>query len=302
MTFPAFRPKPRLMSYRPRSGIEIFGAAKAGKSVPCAVPGAHLGSPGIFGTAGAHPLGTQLDILHDGSVIRYDDALIDPMEPRLFDVAWLKAEGHHRGSSSGRGEAHFLSFAGREMVLRYFRRGGLVGKINRDLYLRRSVGQSRSMQEFELLRWMRAEGLPVPRPVAAQVTPSGMFYRAAIITERIPEARPMEEVLRDNPLPADLWGRVGAVIRQMHDAGVYHSDLNCRNILIDAEQKIWLIDFDKCRRRAPGSWQAENLERLRRSLRKESGKGVGLHWTEGNWSALIAGYKGAESDGAVARP
>lgn len=247
-------------------------------------------------------MGTLSDLQNNGSVIRYDTAILDQIEPRLFDLGWLMSEGHHRGSSSGRGEAHFLSFEGRELVLRHFHRGGLIGKFNRDLYMRTGLEQSRSMQEFELLRWMHGERLPVPRPVAAQMTPTGFLYRAALVTERIPNARPVEEVLRDKPLSMEVWGRVGQTIRRMHDAGVYHSDLNCRNILIDAQEKIWLIDFDKSERRARGTWTIENLERLQRSLRKESSKATGLHWKEVDWLDLIAGYEGTNSDGAGAGP
>ncbi len=239
-------------------------------------------------------MGTHADLHHDGSVIRYDSALLDPPDPHIFDVDWLMAKGFHRGKSAGRGVAHFLSFGGREMVLRPFRRGGLVGKVNRDLFLRRELDNSRSFREFALLFWMRETGLPVPRPVAAQIVPVGIFYRAAIVTERIPDARPLEEHLRDRAVGAQVWGRVGATARRMHDAGVDHTDLNCRNILVDGAGKVWLIDFDKCSRRAPGSWADGNLQRLLRSLRKQSGPG--FHWAEADWAALRAGYDGGSLD------
>lgn len=242
-------------------------------------------------------MGTHSDLRHNSSVIRYDSAILNPFEPRLFDAAWLNAEDHHRGGSAGRGEATFLSFAGHEMVLRRFRRGGLVGRFNRDLYLGTRPERSRAFQEFELLSWMRGRGLAVPRPVAAQMTPAWPFYRAAIITERVPNACPMEELLRDGPLASDIWCRAGEVVRQMHDLGVYHSDLNCRNILIEDGARVWLIDFDKCRRRTPGPWGQENLDRLHRSLRKEDGKGKGLHWADDDWTALVSGYDAAKSDG-----
>ncbi|MEO0944840.1 MAG: 3-deoxy-D-manno-octulosonic acid kinase [Pseudomonadota bacterium] len=239
-------------------------------------------------------MGTNSDLRHDGSVIRYDADVLEPFEPRLFDVDWLRAEGHHQGSSSGRGEAHFLTFGGREMVLRPFRRGGLVGRFNRDLYWRTGIEDSRAFREFALLQWMREAGLPVPRAVAARVSPRGLVYRAALVTERIPDARPMEEVLSEAALPEDVWHQVGSVIRRMHDAGVDHTDLNCRNILIDKDAQPWLIDFDKCRRRPQGPWTEANLARLKRSLNKWSG----LHWQARDWDALRAGY--AKSDGAPA--
>ncbi|MEM6891620.1 MAG: 3-deoxy-D-manno-octulosonic acid kinase, partial [Pseudomonadota bacterium] len=232
-------------------------------------------------------MGTQSDLHYQGSVIRFEPEILDPMEPRLFDVQWLKSEGHHRGTSPGRGETHFFSFDGYDLVLRHFRRGGLVGRFNRDFYVRGGLEKSRSIREHELLRWMRAEGLPVPRPVAASVTPTGPLYRAAIITERIPGARPLEDRLREGAMPQDVWQRVGLVIRQMHDAGVFHSDLNLRNILIDSAEKVSVIDFDKCERRPPGAWQTENLDRLQRSLRKQTGQKQTLYWDKNDWATLI---------------
>ena len=229
-------------------------------------------------------MGTHTDLHHDGSVIRYDSTILNPMEPRLFDAAWLQEAGHHRGMSAGRGMAHFVSYQGLDMVLRPFRRGGLVGKLNHDLYLNTGVERSRAMREFALLQWMRCEALPVPRAVAARVTGAGMFYRAAILTERIPDAHPFEDVLRQGEATAALWTSVGATIKQMHRAGVDHTDLNCRNILIDAGDSVWLIDFDKCQRREPGPRAARNLDRLKRSLVKE---GV---WEAQGWSHLMTGY------------
>ncbi len=32
----------------------------------------------------------------------------------------------------------------------------------------------------------------------------------------------------------------------MHDAQVNHTDLNIQNILIDEQEKVWFIVFDKC--------------------------------------------------------
>lgn len=248
-------------------------------------------------------MGTNAEICQNGTVIRFDDSILSVMEPRLFDVDWLRENGHHDGSAKGRSQAHFLTFADRHMVLRKFLRGGLVGKFNRDLYLRTGKDKSRAMQEFDLLSWMHAKGLPVPRPVAAEYKPTGPFYRAQLITERIPNARPLEDVLREAELPPTIWVAVGTTIKQLHDHNVFHSDLNCRNILIDTDANIWLIDFDKCERRDPGDWKTQNLDRLLRSLRKENGISPGLHWDETAWSYLLSGYSDTgNSDGTTDSP
>lgn len=236
-------------------------------------------------------MGTNSTLSHNGAVIRYDAGLLAQMEPGLFDVGWLERQRHLRGISAGRNQAYFIHYAEQDMVLRHFRRGGLVGRLNRSLYAGRCIRATRAMREFDLLQWMYAQELPVPRPVAACVWRWGPLYRAALLTLRIAEARPLQELLAEDVVPHEVWVRVGAVIGRMHAAGVYHSDLNCRNILIDGGGQVWLIDFDKCDRRAAGAWRAQNLARLQRSLRKEQAKGA-ARWDAQDWDALMRGYEG----------
>ncbi|WP_337924713.1 3-deoxy-D-manno-octulosonic acid kinase [Szabonella alba] len=233
---------------------------------------------------------------HGGAVLWYDADLLDGMDRGLFDPVHLRRTGALLGQSQGRNAAYFLRHAGLELVLRHFWRGGLVGRINPDLFLRVPVARSRAMREFLLLDWMREQGLSVPRPVAAGFSPAGPFYRADILTERIPDSRTMADCLSEAPLPPEIWGAVGDMVGRMHRLGVHHSDLNCRNILLTGDGAVWLIDFDKCDRRAPGDWVAANLARLKRSFEKEKRKVPGLHWDDAVWQALCEGHAKALAD------
>ncbi len=231
----------------------------------------------------------------DGCVIWSDPALLPKPDVKLFDPEWLRVQGHLTGTSTGRNTAWFLHLAGRDMVLRHCWRGGMVGRIISDRYLRQPIAQSRAMREFSLLRWMHAQGLPVPRAIAARFAPAGLWYKADLLMERIADTAPLADDLATTKLPAALWHKIGAVIAQMHALGVQHSDLNCRNILLDAQDRVWLIDFDKCDRRPvkDGSmpdWAQSNLDRLHRSLTKEKGKVADLHWSPDDWEALLTGY------------
>lgn len=71
----------------------------------------------------------------------------------------------------------------------------------------------------------------------------------------------------------------------MHNAGVNHTDLNIHNILIDDKDKVWIIDFDKCRKQEHGDWKKQNLERLLRSFKKELLKRQ-IHWKERDFAVL----------------
>ena len=179
------------------------------------------------------------------------------------------------------------------MVLRHFRRGGLIGKINRDLYLGTTIANSRAMQEFSLLQSMLAAGLNVPRPLAARCTRLGPLYRADLITARIPDALHLADILITRALGEAVWQAIGTEIRRMHDLNVHHADLNCRNILLDGVDTPWLIDFDKSAERAPGGWTRDNLARLRRSFDKEKTLHPGLNFLESDWTALETGYRDA---------
>ena len=72
------------------------------------------------------------------------------------------------------------------MVLRHFHRGGLVGRLNRDLYLRVGAPRCRAFREFDLLADMHVQGLPVPLPVAARYVPFGPFTARTLSLNAFP--------------------------------------------------------------------------------------------------------------------
>ena len=193
-------------------------------------------------------------------------------------------------TGSGRGQARRIQLHARDVVLRHYRRGGLVAKFNPDRYPRTAARSSRAMQEFSLLRVMRARGLPVPAPVAARQVLAGRHCTADIIVAMIPGTRNVVQRLVSGALTPLEWKAVGQAIRQLHDAQIYHSDLNAHNLLLDNRGKAWIVDFDKCETRCGEAWKALNLQRLQRSLRKELGRLPGFHWQDSDWAHLQAGY------------
>ena len=195
------------------------------------------------------------------------------------------------GQSKGRNIAWFVRHNDTNFVLRHYYRGGLVGKVIQDKFCFQRVLRSRAMQEFALLRHMRRCGLPVPRPLAAHYQVSGGYYRADLIIELIAASRDLYTVLcASEALTVLQWQQLGALIARFHQQGVYHSDLNCHNILLDQHGEFWLIDFDKCAIRPNGHWQRDNLARLQRSLVKERGLHADFAWHEQHWLALLDGY------------
>lgn len=210
----------------------------------------------------------------------------------VFEPSFWQARNAVTGTATGRGTTWFVRHGEHELVLRHYHRGGLFGRLVKDLYAGLDPDNSRAMRELALLAAMRAEGLPVPAPIGARLRRVGPLYRADLLITRIPSATDLLAVLQTGALSADRWQQIGAMIGRFHAAGIDHTDLNIHNILLDEAGQSWLIDFDKCSRRAAGDWQQANLARLRRSLDKEKRMDPGLCWSGSEWQALLKGYSG----------
>jgi 3-deoxy-D-manno-octulosonic acid kinase len=221
--------------------------------------------------------------------ILYDPSRIGHPAPEDFDPVALAARGRVTATAPGRGSAWFLAPAtpaASAQVLRHYRRGGLVGRYVADRYLWTGADATRSFRELALLARIEALGLPAARPVAAHYRRHGLTYRADLLTVAIPGATTLADRLagHDAEVP---WERIGATIRAFHDAGIRHADLNARNVLLDAQDAVHLIDFDRAAEAPPGRWCEANLARLARSLAKFAGPGT----ASPQWQALLAGYR-----------
>ena len=134
----------------------------------------------------------------------------------------------------------------------------------------------------------------MPLGVAWQRT--GGFLRGALATEAV-DAPDLLAFLRtpENGDPAgrsETLRRCGAVVRQMHDAGIWHADLQVKNLLVSPEGPM-LIDFDGARVGAPPGVvnRARNLLRFRRSLERRGLKPeLFTAFLEGYGPAVIPGW------------
>lgn len=235
-------------------------------------------------------------IATETGAILYDPARLDHPAATDFDPVALAAAGRVTGTATGRGSAWFVAAprpGAAATVLRHYRRGGFVARLVADRYLWRGEEATRAFRELRLLAAIEALGLPAARPVAARYARAGITYRADLVTLAIPGARPLAARLAED-LSAALWRRVGWTIRAFHDAGVRHADLNAHNVLIDADDRVHLIDFDRGALAPAGAWRERNLERLRRSLVKLAGRGSAIAEPAG-WAALLEGYRAPRS-------
>jgi len=222
------------------------------------------------------------------------DGVVDEPPVEWFDAAWLLASGVTTGSAAGRGEVYFLELAGRSLVLRHYRRGGLLGDLLVDRYAWTGLRRSRAWRELTVQGRLYALGLPVAMPVGARVQRPGRlspFYRADLLTQRLLGTSTLAEALTGAGLAQEAWRHIGATIADFHAAGFEHADLNAHNVLLDDAGGVHLIDFDQGRFRAgAGRWCGRNLVRLRRSLAKLHGERPGFGFYTAGWAALLAGY------------
>ena len=177
-------------------------------------------------------------------------------------------------SSGGRNAAWYVEHHLFSGVVRQYRRGGLIGKLIRSMYCWQGEEKTRSWEEFAILQYLHTKEVSVAKPIAAIYQRCGFFYRAALITVRIPEVITLVEAIHqlghDEQAQDSLAQEVAITVQAMHYALVNHKDLNAFNILVSKDfKKVYLIDIDKARlESAQGKWCQANLNRLERHLVK----------------------------------
>jgi 3-deoxy-D-manno-octulosonic acid kinase len=240
-------------------------------------------------------LACQTQVWSDGaSHIVYDAARLS-----LPPADWFLPETWSRRSvlAAGRGKTWAIDGPFGAAVLRHYRRGGALARVLKDQYLWTGLERSRPLREFRLLASALEAGLPVPRPLAAQVVWSGGFYSGDLIMSRIADASALSMRLAQLGSWAELdWTALGHVLGRAHALGYQHADLNAHNILIDAAGRYWLIDWDRGVRRRPGEWQGRVLQRLQRSLRKLYPERADRPDARQAWQSLLDAHARSASD------
>ncbi len=228
-----------------------------------------------------------------GGGILYDTSRLRKPGAELFDVEHWRAEGSLQEIAGGRASIAVVGSGEQRWVLRHYRRGGLIARISRDRYFWLGEARTRSFAEWRLLAELRRRGLPVPAPVAARYVRGALTYTADLITEYLPDCRTLADAITGAQLPAEQWSIVGKTIAAFHREGVHHADLNAHNILIEhaVAPRVYLLDFDRGRIEARGSWEQDVLARLRRSLEKTKAQRSAVAFTAEQWAWLMAGYE-----------
>lgn len=243
-------------------------------------------------TAKNHGKSLMLNIIHCGHHTLLT-AVNNPLNitQDWFSPNYWQRKGAIIAEKKGRSTTWFFDYSNGIGVLRHYWRGGLIGKLLSDQYLYTGLKNTRTYKEYQLLIALQQKGLRAPSPLAAKITVSAAIYRGDLITQAIPKAKSLLDILKERPLSVDEISGIGHTIAGFHQQGVFHADLNINNIMLDNSGKAYLIDFDRGRIVAPlDSCLKGNIKRLNRSFIKEKGRNNCFFWGSKQWQQLLDAY------------
>ncbi|MDG2018635.1 MAG: 3-deoxy-D-manno-octulosonic acid kinase [Porticoccaceae bacterium] len=244
-------------------------------------------------TAKNHGRSLMLDIIHCGNHTLLT-AVNNPLNitQDWFAPDYWQCKDAIIAEKKGRSTTWFFDYSNGIGVLRHYWRGGLVGRLLSDQYIYTGLKETRTYKEYALLVELETRGLNVPKPLAAKVANRGLIYRGDLITQAIPNAESLLDLLKTRALSDDEIITIGKTIADFHQQGVFHADLNINNIMLDTNGKVYIIDFDRGRLVKPlHPCLKDNIQRLNRSFIKEKGRNSCFYWDPTQWQLLLNAYQ-----------
>lgn len=149
---------------------------------------------------------------------------------------------------SGRGRTVRLLLNGiGRVVIKHYRRGGVLGRVVSHRYLR--LGATRCENEFQMLLRVRAMGVSAPEPILFAYRGS-LLYKAWLVTREVERSKSLFQLAQEGGVqggldPVAITEKVADLVTRLIVNGVKHVDLHPGNVLIDEHGDVFLIDFDK---------------------------------------------------------
>lgn len=163
-----------------------------------------------------------------------------------------------------------LEGVGVAAIHKVLRRGGWLGGL-----LGERAMPGRARREAQVAAVLARARVPCVGLLAIRATLDALVpwcARIEILTEPVERAVDLRDFLAGgagNPARRRIVARTGEVVAAMHDAGVFHVDLNLRNLLVEPGGEVLLLDFGASRiGEVSAGDRAANLARLWRSCVK----------------------------------
>jgi 3-deoxy-D-manno-octulosonic acid kinase len=190
----------------------------------------------------------------DSSILLGNDSLRSEIELKINAQKSSNKE-------EGRGVIQKVVLNGKPVVLRNYLRGGFISHLNYSTFFcgcRKNPSKYRMVSEYETLCFLSSQSCAVPVPVLALVSfqnKNGFLYCGLIGTEEIPSAVSIYQQAKELSsveLIEKLFAKclkAGKEARKITELGVIHSDLHMANVVEDSQGNIFILDFDKAKRK-----------------------------------------------------
>jgi hypothetical protein len=197
----------------------------------------------------------------------------------------------------GRGRPFGVDVAGAGRVfVRPYLHGGAFGRVTGGLH----AGDGRFADEVAMHVEAAAAGVPVCEALGFVSRAAGPFRRGWLLLREIPGARDLLDLLCSALAPGrrrDLLRAAGRAIRALHDAGFDHPDLHFKNLLVEPDGTVRVLDLDRSRRRAslPRERRLAGLFRFDRYAAKQRAAGAPV--SRSDRLRVFRAYAGADWPG-----
>lgn len=227
------------------------------------------------------------------------------LESRLDPARFFAGEQIGAGDSPFRGRERLCLLhlgSGETALVRRYRHGGLFRKFTGDIFF---TWPPRPFRELAVTLEARRRGVPTVEALGAWVERvGGPFYRGWFITGELKGALDLWDALRGELFSASerkiLLEAAARSVRRMHQKGVYHEDLNLKNIVVRREDDRivgYIIDLDKAKLfsgEISAGRSGRNLGRLLRSVRKLDPEG--RRFSPQAWDLFLRSYREAATE------
>jgi 3-deoxy-D-manno-octulosonic acid kinase len=129
------------------------------------------------------------------------------------------------------------------VVIKQFMRGGTMRFILKNRYLK--FGKTRSRVEFESMSKLRQLGIRAPEPVAYAYRGFPLYFAWLVTREIINSCTLAELSCQDIGRASHIMDSVIEQIDRLVECRFIHVDLHPGNILVDSDDNIYIIDFDR---------------------------------------------------------
>jgi tRNA A-37 threonylcarbamoyl transferase component Bud32 len=158
--------------------------------------------------------------------------------------------------------------------------------------IRERLRGSRAARSLRAWKMLTAAGFMVPAPLAVGEQLSGGGVATSwMISEALGAAKVFSQFIErghapavlENPQRREALAAVAAAVRRLHDSGLFSSDLQETNLMLDRSGgalRIYFVDLDRFRRTAGVGWKRRrrNLVQLDRSVGRFMSRGERLRF------------------------